>query len=295
MAQFARQSVHQSGAAPAVIPLTAALGAFPDGVAVCGRDGIIVAANPALHRLSGYPQGTLVGLELGQLLPRIGVAEALNAAMVSERRDSVARRTDGALLPVEVTLGSFRDGAGGYLLATVRDIARRLHSEQQLRDCATRDGLTGLLNRTTLMQVGEVEILRARRYSRSVSLIMIDVDHFKRINDAHGHPAGDQVLQAVAETCRRSLRSCDVVARYGGEEFVILLPETGTDGAVNVAERIRRNATRIALDSADVAITISAGVAVLGTGILDLGALISAADRALYRAKRTGRDRVEIA
>jgi diguanylate cyclase (GGDEF)-like protein/PAS domain S-box-containing protein len=275
------------------IALEAALAAFPDGVALCDRSGRIMLANAALDRLVGYPAGCLPGAELSMLLPRTGIGEA--AAAAAERREGVARRADGALVPVEVSLGSFTAEGESYLLATIRDIGRRLQTEKQLRDSATYDGLTGVLNRATLLQVGEVEILRSRRYGRHFSVIMIDIDHFKAINDTHGHPAGDTVLHAVAETCRSSLRTCDVIGRYGGEEFALLLPETGIEGAVRVAERVRRRVAELRLPGIDRAPTISAGVAALNAGIFELGALIAAADRALYRAKRAGRDRVDAA
>ncbi|MSP88719.1 MAG: sensor domain-containing diguanylate cyclase [Alphaproteobacteria bacterium] len=275
------------------LPLSAALSAWPDGVAVCNLAGSIVMANIALDRLVGYPAGSLCGAELELLLPRMAIESAADVAFA--RRESVVRRADGALIAAEVSLGTFRVGDETYVLATIRDISQRLQAEKQLRDNATHDGLTGTLNRATVMQLGEVELLRSRRYGRDFAFIMLDIDHFKAVNDRYCHPAGDAVLRAVAEVCKTSLRNCDLVGRYGGEEFVLMLPETGTDGAVRVAERIRRTVAGMRTTEVDRQTTVSAGVAALTASIFDLNTLIVTADRALYRAKRAGRDRVETA
>lgn len=275
------------------LPLSAALAALPDGIAVCTPTGTILMANAALDRLVGYPPGSLPGAGLAQLLPRMPLEGA--PELHPTRRESVVRRADGALVAAEVSLATFHAGGKPYLLATLRDISQRLVAEKQLRDSATHDGLTGALNRATVMQLGEVELMRSRRYGRHFSVIMLDIDHFKAINDRHGHPAGDVVLRLVAEVCKTSLRNCDVVGRYGGEEFVLMLPETGADGAARVAERIRRTVAEMQPPEVDRPTTVSAGVAALNTGIFDLAALIAAADRALYRAKRVGRDRIEVA
>jgi diguanylate cyclase (GGDEF)-like protein/PAS domain S-box-containing protein len=274
-------------------PLSTALAALPDGAAVCDAAGTILIANAALDRLVGYPSGSLPGATLAQLLPRMQIEVGTDARPM--RRESVMRRADGALIAAEVSLGMFDAEGKPYLLATIRDISQRLLAEKQLRDSATHDGLTGTLNRATVMQLGEVELLRSRRYGRSFSVAMIDIDHFKAVNDRYGHPAGDAVLRAVAEICKTSVRNCDVVGRYGGEEFILMLPETGTDGAVRVAERIRRTAAEMRTPEVDQSTTISAGIAALDAAIFDLSTLIAAADRALYRAKRSGRDRVELA
>ncbi|MBM3573321.1 MAG: GGDEF domain-containing protein, partial [Alphaproteobacteria bacterium] len=175
------------------------------------------------------------------------------------------------------------------------DIFQRLQAEKKLRENATHDGLTGLLTRATLMQVSEVELLRSRRYGRAWSVIMLDIDHFKAINDHHGHPTGDKVLAGVAEACRNLLRGCDVIGRYGGEEFLAVLPETDAKGALAVAERIRHQVQGCQPAGPSIAVTISAGIAALTASVFDLGTLIGAADRALYRAKRAGRNRVELA
>lgn len=168
---------------------------------------------------------------------------------------------------------------------------------EQALHAARRDPLTGLCNRAALNETLEREVQRARRHEHALSLVVMDVDHFKRINDRHGHAAGDAVLRAVSERIRGSIRDTDVAFRFGGEEFVVLLNETPLVGAGIVAERLRSilAASPIVLDDGTAhVITASLGVATLSDHD-DADDLFKAADDAMYRAKRAGRDRVEYA
>jgi diguanylate cyclase (GGDEF)-like protein len=162
---------------------------------------------------------------------------------------------------------------------------------------AERDALTGLPNRRRLRAAGEEEHRRARRFGHSLAAVMLDLDHFKQVNDRYGHGAGDDVLREVARRIQATVREIDVPARYGGEEFAVLLPETGLDTAREVADRIRLAVIRAPIDTrrGPVAVTISGGVAVLDARGGDLGALLESADGALYQAKASGRDRIAVA
>jgi diguanylate cyclase (GGDEF)-like protein len=179
---------------------------------------------------------------------------------------------------------------------------RRLRAELRekntiLEKLSTTDVLTGLRNRRDVSEVLTLEVLRATRYGTSLSVLMADVDHFKRVNDTHGHPVGDAVLRSTGEAIARLLRKTDVGGRYGGEEFIAVLPHTDLDGAVALAERLRANvaATECAgHEGRRFAITVSVGVAQLGPKE-DAPALVQAADAALYAAKSGGRNRVECA
>lgn len=166
---------------------------------------------------------------------------------------------------------------------------------ERLEVLALTDALTQTLNRRALMDRLESELDRARRYSLTLSLLMVDLDHFKTVNDTFGHLAGDEALRGVARVLQREARSVDVVARYGGEEFVVILPETGEEGAVKVAERIRARVADQPSEgiAAIPSVTVSVGVAtVLSTGIQAPEEVIAFADEALYRAKAQGRNRV---
>jgi diguanylate cyclase (GGDEF)-like protein len=170
------------------------------------------------------------------------------------------------------------------------------HKTRVLEEASQRDKLTGLYNRARFDAYLAEEFAVAQRTGKPLSVIMGDVDHFKRVNDTHGHPAGDRILIAVAGALGGRLRPRDLVARYGGEEFVLVLPETDAPGSEVVAERIR---ARIQATTTDVggaealAVTMSLGCATLAAGVFGTGAeLLAAADRALYAAKRAGRNRV---
>jgi diguanylate cyclase (GGDEF)-like protein len=178
------------------------------------------------------------------------------------------------------------------LSRTIRelDAARRLFQEQ-----ATTDPLTRLRNRRAFFDLGAGHLALARRHGGDLSVVMLDIDHFKRVNDTHGHHVGDEALVEVARTLAGSMRVEDVSARVGGEEFAILLPNTGRPGAATLAERLRAavEQRRIPVGEQVLSITVSAGVASYGEdGPGDLEQLLDVADRRLYLAKQGGRNRV---
>jgi diguanylate cyclase (GGDEF)-like protein len=170
---------------------------------------------------------------------------------------------------------------------------------------ATTDGLTGLFNRRTLQEQLAARMREAQRYRHPLSFLLIDIDHFKKVNDTCGHPAGDAVLRGVAAVAQDQARETDVVARYGGEEMALILPETDAAGARVIAERLRAavEAARHATDAGPLRCTVSVGVstwplsATSATAAADdeVAALVEGADKALYRAKKAGRNRVESA
>ncbi len=167
---------------------------------------------------------------------------------------------------------------------------------ERLRALSTRDSLTGLYNHRYSMEALQHESERVRRYAGRVSVLMIDVDLFKRVNDELGHPVGDSVLKEVAGRLREELRTVDVLGRYGGEEFVVILPETGLEDARRTAERLRHavGARPVQAGQVEVPVTISVGCASQpAPGVDSASELVAAADAALYRAKQAGRNRVE--
>lgn len=160
---------------------------------------------------------------------------------------------------------------------------------------AMTDALTGLPNRWALQDALKRMLAQARRSGDPLALILLDLDHFKQLNDQHGHEAGDQALAAVGHALTSCLRSSDLAARSGGEEFTVLAPDTPLEGALQLAEQLRAAIARIELPIPGVRLTASFGVAVLGIHASDADTLARVADRALYAAKRAGRNRVEVA
>ncbi len=170
-------------------------------------------------------------------------------------------------------------------------------SNELLLEISNTDPLTGLHNRRHLMEMLDKEFQRARRKKWVLSLIMIDIDHFKHVNDTYGHQNGDLVLAEVAHHLLQELRSYDVAARYGGEEFIVVLPESSRDESLHVAEKIRLAIQRIVFtdELRNLIVTVSLGVAIYPSTKVDcIDSLIRQADDALYRAKRNGRNRVEL-
>ncbi len=167
---------------------------------------------------------------------------------------------------------------------------------QQLAAAARTDPKTGLLNATAWQREADAEVARALRTDAPLALLLVDVDHFKRVNDSHGHLIGDEVLRALATELRQQVRESDVVGRFGGEEFTVLLPRTDDASAYGIAERLRASAANLSVAAADarISVTVSIGAAVLGQHGNDLFELLTAADVALYRAKDAGRDQVRV-
>jgi diguanylate cyclase (GGDEF)-like protein len=173
-----------------------------------------------------------------------------------------------------------------------------LEQNRRLEELTVTDALTGLANRRSLADNLERHLARFRRNGRPFCVLMLDLDHFKTVNDRHGHVVGDAVLCAFAATLAESVRSVDVVARYGGEEFTVILFETGRDEARESAERIRARVQEMRVEPEGgpaLAVTVSIGIAEAGTADASAGDLLRRADQALYRAKRAGRNGVYFA
>jgi diguanylate cyclase (GGDEF)-like protein len=162
---------------------------------------------------------------------------------------------------------------------------------EEVQRMAETDPLTGVANRRVFHTALSRELSRSFRRGNHVGLLMLDVDHFKRYNDTHGHQAGDDVLRAVAYAIASDCRDFDTVARYGGEEFAVILPGCGPDECVTVADRLR---DRVSAVEAPGPVTLSIGVAIFPEHAMDADVLVKAADEALYRSKRSGRDRVTL-
>jgi diguanylate cyclase (GGDEF)-like protein len=231
-------------------------------------------------------------LVIGVLLVVIAVVAYWLTALIARplhRLTSAAAQVSAGDLPVELPAGG--GGEVGYLTQvfnTMVESLRRHHDE--LERLSTTDTLTGLSNRRHLMNLLTQEIERAKRANRPFSILMLDVDHFKKYNDTHGHQAGDEVLARIGTVLRNSIRPYDCAARYGGEEFLVMLSGSSLDPAKESAERIRKQVRAEQFEAE--AVTISVGVAEYPSQGDTAKSVIGQADAALYEAKRAGRDRV---
>lgn len=243
--------------------------------------------SPWLHRLRrlvdahGVPRSTAV-----ITLVAVVLSLALTQALITLIGHGDRWIAGGATLLSVLVLTPPMCIAGLRLVCALEQACRRLD------ELATRDELTGLRNRRHFMTLVEAEWDRARRYRTTAALLLIDVDHFKLVNDTHGHLCGDELLRRIAAAAGESLRQADVLARWGGEEFVVYLPHTDPLGAIDVAERIRERVKGLVLEWNDshVGTSVSIGVAPLRLEIASLDWLLHEADTALYAAKAAGRN-----
>jgi len=261
-------------------------------------DGRLVKANDATYAFFGGDPAAFGVHTADQVYADPAQRAALLAALDRDGRvagfETQARLGDGSLRDVLLAATALDVAGEPCLMCGVVDITNRKALESHLEWLATTDALTGLANRNRFFAVAEVEMKRAERHGRPVAVLMADMDHFKRINDTHGHEVGDAVLKAFARLSRGVLRPQDLVARFGGEEFAVLLPETDRAGALAVAERLRAEAECLRGDGVppDLCVTVSIGVSEIEAGERTPEPALSRADRALYAAKRAGRNRV---
>lgn len=236
-------------------------------------------------------------IDLLALVQRFEVAERRLLADRQAASAAADRRTQRQNVIIAIIGALLMTMVIAAVLSATRAHKRALELAGELQRLATTDALTGLPNRRQLMFAMDTEVRRAERSGRPLALALLDVDHFKTVNDTHGHPAGDEVLRCVADELRKVTRGGDVLGRFGGEEFAVLMPETSLDQARQAGERLRAAIAKRTIHYPDGTIgrvTVSAGVALLaGEEGCDL--LISRADTALYEAKADGRNLVRLA
>jgi diguanylate cyclase (GGDEF)-like protein len=282
--------------------LYAALDNLQNGLLLLDENLHAVYSNPSLRGIFKHLSPEQIRRE------RPPYRELLEAAVTDSRvklDDYVERRLawvrSGDPTPMDIPMADGRvlrsqlatlpDGGRMLIFSDVTDIVR---NAEEMKRLATIDGMTGIYNRRHFLALADHEWKRAQRYRRPVSFLMIDVDHFKQINDSFGHEAGDRMIVHLANMAGACKRDSDVLARIGGEEFALLLPETTLDQAKTLAERLRRHVLNHPLSGVTPAIsaTVSIGVAAQDAQMRDISDLMKAADQALYSAKRAGRNRV---
>ncbi len=243
--------------------------------------------------LVDYRLGKRTGLDLLEALngERIGMPVILLTGISDRQIDMAAMQSGAADFLIK---GQFDDN---MLERAIRYAMERTRLINAINELAIRDELTGLYNRREMNRLLDEDVDRFNRYGRPVSLVMLDIDRFKRVNDTYGHPVGDQVLVQLSRIIRDTVRTVDRSIRYGGEEFAIILPETHEAEANKVAERLRVNVAENAFDCEledgthkQISVTISLGLAEIPQDVVTQKALLVAADQALYAAKQGGRN-----
>ena len=262
-----------------------------EGMVVTNRQGDVVLVNPAAERLLEKNREEIVRSGLMEILDDPEYMTALLDGTQADVPGMVVYK--GRIFNIHAATIHVTSGERIGSAAMIRDITQEKKLEQQLRLLSTTDALTGLYNRRRFDDVLLEEWKRAKRYQQYLTLLLFDVDHFKRFNDQYGHDQGDRVLQAIGRVMQTLFRDVDHPCRYGGEEFVVILPSTGFQGAALVAERLRLSMENLEIDGLKV--TISIGVAVHPGVGQDPAEMVKQADNALYAAKQGGRNRVSYA
>ncbi len=274
-------------------------------------EGRVLRWNPSIGRVAGFASEGTAGHSYAMFYPSEGMSAERALDRLHEADDSGWSldegwrvRADGTrywgsclIAPLHAMGDEPRQAhASGHVYSLIiRDVSEHREATEALRQSVSNDYLTGLANRRTFFEAASLELQRWLRMPRPLSLVMIDADHFKKINDVHGHAAGDAVLRHLAAGMSFTFHAMDVVARLGGEEFVVLMPGITIDEAEAAAQRLCRSieAQVVEVDGTLIHYTISAGVATMEEGVEGVDELLERADRAMYAAKKHGRNRVE--
>jgi diguanylate cyclase (GGDEF)-like protein/PAS domain S-box-containing protein len=277
-------------------------------VIITDTEGQIEYVNPSFLRLTGYTQDEVMGqhtriLKSGKTPDQ--VYKDLWATLKDGkewRGEFINRKKNGELFWELATISPIRNSNGRITqyMAVKDDITTRKKMEAELKRLTITDSLTETFNRRQLELLGKQELDRALRYRRSVSIIMLDIDYFKEVNDNFGHNAGDFVLQRIAKILQNRLRSTDYLGRYGGDEFIVIMPETDLDQSQVVAERLRSAVKnqKIVVNNQEIKLSISVGVSGVSSEtkvpVTSFDALTQLADQALYQAKDAGRNCIRV-
>lgn len=275
-----------------------------EGISLLGAEADILYESPANKRILGYDpmamyrksfynlvhpdDRTAVQKRFRQLLDKPGGMVSIEARFLHR---------DGGWRVLQCTLrNALADPNTSGIVNNFRDISEQRAMEDRLRHLATRDDLTGVWNRRSFMEQSARELERLHRYQVALSLLLLDVDHFKQINDTHGHGKGDEVLRQMGATLNALLRKSDIAGRIGGEEFAVAMPDTPLHGAIAFAQRLRHTLENLVIETLEgpLRVTASIGVTACETADQSIDIALQRADQAMYLAKRQGRNRVEV-
>lgn len=276
-----------------------------DGIITIDENQNVKLFNEAAQSMFGYNEKEVIGQPLTKLLPEQyrnkhhGYVDGFKRSQVDSRPMQTRApvqglRKDGSEFPIEVSISKIRISDNIEYTAVIRDISEKNQLLKELILSSRIDPLTELYNRRYFIDLLNSEITRANRFMRSFSLLMLDIDHFKLINDNYGHSCGDIALVAFSNTLTTNIREVDTICRWGGEEFMILLPEISKENALMVAEKIRSNVESLetVYEDEQVKFTVSIGLGYFSGDSIEVSNMISTVDKCLYKAKSTGRNKV---
>ncbi|WP_319470644.1 PAS domain S-box protein [uncultured Pseudodesulfovibrio sp.] len=267
---------------------------------VAPETGRIEDANPAACAFYGYSQKEMQQMVISDIntLDELKIFQEMAKARDEKRSYFVFkhRLANGSIRDVEVYSGPIMVNGRQLLYSVIHDITQRVAMEREIKEMATTDALTGVNNRHQFFLLAGQELNRTKRYKQPLTVLMLDIDYFKTINDTYGHQTGDIVLKKLADTAIATLRETDIFGRIGGEEFAAVLPETDSKDAQQVAERLRQTLATLTITSGNdsVSFTVSIGISEVHKTDTDIETSLNRADEALYRAKRTGRNRTAL-
>ncbi len=282
--------------------LTAVTDTAADAIVMLDERGRVAFWNPGAQALFGYSRQEAEGQDLHLLLAvneesyqrfQDGFAEFQRhgtCKMVGRTLELKARHRDGHLVDIELTLSAVGSESGWQAVGVARDITLRKKLQEELLILSITDSLTRVFNRRYIAQKLDEEVARAKRYQRALSVIMLDIDHFKKVNDTYGHAIGDDVLRALAASVKERIRQTDVFGRWGGEEFLLVLPDTPLESAARLAEDLRLQISQLRIFPVP-QVTASFGVTSYRSGDT-ADTLVQRADDLMYEAKAAGRNRV---
>lgn len=272
---------------------------------VVNKDRVIVRVNKKFTKLFGYSSDDILGKQTATLTPSIEKFEEYRQYFVQTRKGIIKseeleyKKKDGTLFWVKLEGNPInKDPRELLILWSFIDITKEVYYRKELERLASTDPMTHLYNRRYFGELATTVVKLAKRSGLVYSLIIIDIDKFKRINDTYGHIIGDKVIVTLAKELKYNSRESDIVSRWGGEEFVILLPQTEEDGAMLIAEKLRKHVETLSVvteDDKKLCFTISLGVATANLhNCSNFEDVISNADKALYLAKESGRNKVKV-
>lgn len=283
-----------------------------DAVIVVDGQHNMIFCNESVQRTFGYYNNELIGENIKKLILG-GISyededliekftrEGIPAAFMGNKEDEedsdkqeMGLRKDGGKFSLDIEVLDVSIGSTKYYATIIKDVSENRSKEKELLKLASTDPLTGAFNRREFKSLAEQEGIRSQRYNRPLSVMMLDIDHFKDLNDTYGHAAGDLGLQNFTASCSEALRNMDILGRWGGEEFVVILPETEIEGAIVIAERLRKVVEESSFISGTnkISFTVSIGVAQYKPEETTVDAPLARADEAIYNAKKQGRNRV---